>query len=71
MERQSLAELSREQVRQAERRSGRSRESVAEAAERLREEAWIAWVRKASQLAGADPLIAGPTRQVGRDQRHA
>jgi hypothetical protein len=46
-------------------------ESVAEAADRLRDEAWFAWAREAAQPAGADPLIAGPTRDVGRDQRHA
>ena len=71
MEPQSLADISREQARQADRRSGTRSDSVAKAANRLRDEAWIAWVREATQLAGADPLIADPTRDAGRDQRHA
>lgn len=39
--------------------------SVAEPADRLRHEAWIAWVREAAQLPGVDLLIAAPTREVG------
>jgi len=70
LEPQSLVDSSRE-ARQANRRSGRSSESVAEAADRLRDEAWNAWVREAAQLAGAVASIADPTRDVGRDQRDA
>ena len=71
MEPQSLADTSRDQVRRADRRSGTRPESIAEAADRLRREAWIARVRETTRLPGADPLIAGPIREVGRDQRHA
>ena len=71
MEPQSLADTSREQARRANRRSGGRSESVAEAADRLRDEAWNAWVREAAQLAGAVASIAEPTRDVGRGQRDA
>jgi hypothetical protein len=68
---QSLADPSRGQVRQADSRSHRRSESVGQAADRLCDEAWIAWVRESVQLAEADPPIATPTRDVDRDQRPA
>ena len=71
MEPQSLADPSRAQVRQARSRLGMRLESVADAADRLRDDVWIASVREAAQPAGGDLLIAAPTRDVGRDQRHA
>ena len=65
MEPQSLADTPPEQARQPDSRLSRP-ESVAEAADRLRAQARIVWVRGAAQLPEADPLIAGPIREVGR-----
>jgi len=73
---QPLTDMLREQVRQADRRTGKAdrrsskrSESIAEGADRLRKEARIALVPDASRR--GDPVIAAPTRDGGRDQRHA
>ena len=60
MEPQSLPDTARAQVRQADRRLGMKPESIAEAADRLREEARIAMVGEKARLTGGDPLIASP-----------
>ena len=60
MEPQSLPDTARAQVRQADRRLGMKPESIAEAADRLREEARIAMVGEKARFTGGDPLIASP-----------
>jgi len=82
LEPQSLTATFRAQVGQADRRTGKADrrsvkgghsvkrpESIAEAADRLHKEAASLWVPEAS-LRG-DPVIAAPTGDGGRDQRHA
>jgi hypothetical protein len=65
LEPESLADTSRDQVRRADERPGMTPESIAQAADRLRNEAWIAGVREAAQPPEAAPPIAAATPGVG------
>jgi hypothetical protein len=83
LEPQSLADPSRKQVRQPDAQAGRGRESVSQAADRLRYRDWIARIRETARLAsaariretarraGADAPIVAPSRDADCGQEDA